>query len=119
MRLERKKDEEIAQRQGMTKKTLIQIVWLVISGIVAYFLINFLLESEEINFSYNTLYTQLFIPRAVPEWALLAGMIIVFVLVMQIFLVLGFVIASPEGRRKSGQPTLRSRNKDPFDDRGY
>ena len=116
MRIEKKKDAEIASRQGNTVRTIIQIVWLIISGVVAYFLITYMIASEEIGFSYNTLYNQLFIPRSVPKWALLAGMIIIFVLIMQVFLSLGFAIASPDGRRKTGQPTLYSRTKDPYDD---
>lgn len=119
MRLERKNEEEIARRKGMTLKTIIQVIWLGISGVVAYFLITYMLESEEINFSYGLLYQQLFIPRSVPTWALLAIMILIFVLVMQVFLALGFMIASPEGRRKTGTPSMHSRVKDPFDDRGY
>lgn len=115
MRLEKKKEEEIARRQGMTGKTLIQVVWLVLSGVVAYFLLTYMLTSEEINFSYNTIYGGLFIPTSVPRWVVLGGMILIFVLVMQMFLALGFAIASPEGRRKTGKPSLYSRNKDPFD----
>ncbi len=118
MRIQKKQEEEIARRKGMTGKTIIQIIWLGISGIVAYFLITFMMESEEFGFNYNTLYNQLYIPRTVPKWALLAVMIIIFVLIMQMFLAIGFAIASPEGRRKTGIPSLYSQNKDPFDD-GY
>ncbi|MCA9921779.1 MAG: hypothetical protein KC419_21845 [Anaerolineales bacterium] len=117
MRLEKKKEQEIARRQGMTGKTIIQIIWLVISAGVAYFLLTYMIESEEINFTYGTIYRALFIPTSVPRWVVLSGLIIIFVLFMQMFLALGFAIASPEGRRKTGKPTLYSRNKDPFDDR--
>jgi len=118
MRIQKKQEAAIARRKGMTGKTIVQIIWLAISTGVAYFLINFLMESEEFGFNYNTLYNQLFIPREIPKWVLLVVMIIIFVLVMQLFLALGFALASPEGRRKTGKPTLYSRNKDPFDD-GY
>ncbi|KAA3657027.1 MAG: hypothetical protein DWQ04_29350 [Chloroflexi bacterium] len=118
MRIQKKQDEEIARRKGMTTKTIIQVIWLGISGVVAYFLINFMIESEEVGFNYNTLYNQLFIPRTIPKWVLLGVMILIFVLVMQMFLALGFAFASPEGRRKTGKPSLYSQNKDPFDD-GY
>jgi hypothetical protein len=117
MRLEKKRDEEIAQRKGMTGKTLIQIVWLGLSGVVAYGLLTYMNNADEINFSYSRVYRVLAIPGSVPQWVVIGGMILIFVLVMQVFLSLGFVIASPEGRRKTGEGSLHSRNKDPFDDR--
>ncbi|HEX6386373.1 MAG TPA: hypothetical protein VF177_17005 [Anaerolineae bacterium] len=117
MRLEKKRDEELAERKGMTGKTIIQIVWLLISFVIAYFLSVYLFEQEVI--TYNMLYTQLAIPRDVPREALLGGLMLLIVMVMQMFLILGFVIASPEGRRRTGEPSLRSRKKDPFDDQWY
>ena len=119
MRLERKQDAEIARRKGSTRKTLIQIFWLGLNGVVAYLLINFLLVSDEVNFSYNRIYQMFFIPRSVPSWVLLTGMIIAFVLVMQIFLSLGFVFMSPEGRRKTGEGSLYSRNEEHSEERRY
>lgn len=119
MRLERKKEEEISKRRGLTVKTLIQVVWLLISGVVAYFLLTYLEQSDEVNFSYGMVYNIFNIPGSVPPWIVLGGMILIFVLIMQLFLSLGFIIASPEGRRRTGDPSLHSRNKDPFDDHGY
>ena len=115
MRLEKKQDEEIARRRGMTGTTVIQVVWFIISGVISYFLITFMLNSEEINFSYAMIYNTTGLPRSVPEEAVLAILIFIFIFIFQILLWLGFAIASPEGRRKTGEPTLYSRNKDPFD----
>lgn len=117
MRLEKKRDEELARRKGLTGKTIIQVIWLLISSVIAYFLSTFLFEQEVI--TYNMLYTQLAIPRDVPQVVVLGGLILLIVAVMQIFLILGFVLASPEGRRRSGEPSLHSRIKDPFDDQWY
>ncbi len=115
MRIEKKQDEEIARRQGMTGKTVIQVVWFLISGIISYFLVTFMLNSEEVNFSYGLIYNTTGLPRSVPEGAILAILILILIMVFQVFLWLGFALASPEGRRKTGQPSLYSRNKDPFD----
>lgn len=117
MRLERKQEEELAKRKGLAVRTTLQIIWLIISGIIAYFLINFMLNSEEVNFSYGMIYSTLSIPATIPQEAILAGLVLLVTLVLQVFLWLGFMIASPEGRRKTGDPSLISRNKDPFSDK--
>lgn len=117
MRLEKKHQEELAKRKGLTGKTIVQVIWLGLTGIGAYFFTEYLFAGEYI--TSNLFYTQLFIPRFIPEWGLKALLILGMVIVMQIFFSLGYVIASPEGRRRTGDATLYSRNKDPFDDRRY
>lgn len=119
MRIQKKQDAEIAKRKGSTVKTLIQVIWLGLNSVVAYFLITFLLNSDEVNFSYNRIYQVLLIPTSVPTWVLMMGMIIVFVLIMQIFLSFGFILMSPEGRRKTGDASLHSRNAEHSEERRY
>jgi hypothetical protein len=115
MRLEKKKDEEIAARQGMTGKTIIGFIWLAISAAIAYFLVQYLIDE---NFLKLSTFYQLGVPRAIPTWVFMGVLIIFIVIVMQMFLMFGFMIASPEGRRKTGDPSLHSHNKDPFNDDG-
>lgn len=114
MRLDKKKEEELARRKGSANKTLIQTVWLLISLAIAYVLTMYLFNQGTI--TADLLYRQ-GIPRSIPEWGLQLGVAILLTICMQIFLLLGFVFANPEGRRKLGEPTLVSRNKDAFDDR--
>ncbi len=114
MRLDRKKEEEVARRRGSASKTLIQMVWLLISLAIAYALTLYLFNQGTITADF--LYRQ-GIPRSIPEWGLQLGVTLLITIFMQMFLLLGFVIANPEGRRKLGEPTLVSRNKDVFDDR--
>jgi uncharacterized membrane protein YedE/YeeE len=114
MRLQKKKEEELAKRKGLTGKTIIQVIWLAISVAIAFFLTQFLFAGNYVNL--QMFYTQLFIPSAVPEWGVKAIMIFGIVVVMQIIFAMGFFIASPEGRRRTGDASLHSRNKDPFDD---
>lgn len=118
MRIEKKQDEEIARRKGMTIKTIVQIVYLLISAAISYYIINLLLTSDEVGLSYAAIYRATNLPRSVPEVVILVVLIFLLVLLFQIFLWLGFAIASPEGRRKTGVPSLHSRHKDPFD-QGY
>ena len=115
MRLEKKHAEEIAKRKGLTGKTLVQVVWLLVTGTLAYFFAGYLFDQGLV--STGLFYNQLYIPRAVPLWGLKLIMTLGMVIVMQIVFSFGYIIASPEGRRRTGDPTLKSRNKDPFDDR--
>jgi hypothetical protein len=114
MRLEKKNEEMLAKRKGLTGRTIVQIIWLLISFVAAYFVANFLIDEGVI--SYRRIYNELGLPRTVPEEAILFGIMFLIVFVMQFVFILGFMFADPEGRRKLGDPSMKSRNKDPFDD---
>ena len=115
MRLEKKHEEELAQRKGLTGKTIIQVIWLLITGGLAYLFVNYLFSQDIITAS--VFYNQLYIPRSVPELGLKLILVLGMVIIMQIVFSIGYIIASPEGRRRTGDATMYSRNKDPFDDR--
>ncbi|WP_420629555.1 hypothetical protein [Candidatus Leptofilum sp.] len=115
MRLEKKQEERLAQRKGLTGKTIIQVIWLLFTGTLAYFFVNYLFAEEILR--PGIFYNQLFIPRSVPEIGLKLIVVLGLVIVMQIVFSIGFIIASPEGRRRTGDASMYSRNKDPFDDR--
>lgn len=109
MLLDKKRKAELAKRKGSTGKTLIQTLWFFISIGVAFGLVWWLNSSG--TFPLRTLYSA-GIPRAVPEWAVMVGFIIVIAIVMQIFLLLGFLIGSPKGRARQGRATLESKTVD-------
>jgi len=115
MRLEKKHEEELAQRKGMTGRTIVATIWLLISIAVGYFLVTYLIEQKYL--SLNMFY-QWGVPRVVPDWIFLIALILIVVAIMQFFLMIGFMVGSPEGRRRTGEPSLYSRTKDPFDDQG-
>ena len=115
MRLEKKHEEELARRKGLTGKTIVQVIWLLFTGTLAYFFVTYLFNEGII--TAGMFYNQLFIPRSVPEIGLKLIVVLGLVIVMQIIFSLGYIIASPEGRRRTGDPSMYSRNKDPFDDR--
>ncbi|MCP4426291.1 MAG: hypothetical protein GY803_17505 [Chloroflexi bacterium] len=116
MRLEKKQEEELERRKGLTGRTIIQFTWLLISFAAAYFLVTYLFNEGYL--SYNQIYN-VGIPRKVPE-EIIAGVFMIFVVVaMQFFLFIGYAFANPEGRRRTGDPTLQSRTKDPYNDFGH
>jgi TRAP-type C4-dicarboxylate transport system permease small subunit len=114
MRLEKKRDSELAERKGLAVRTIIQTIWLVLSGIIAYVALDWIFSSEQL--TYDFFYTSLGIPRSVPEAVIMGVLIILIVLVMQFFLVMGYAIASPQGRQRTGDPSPYSSTYDPMQD---
>ncbi len=119
MRLEKKHDAELANRQGNAKRTIIQFIWLAISFVIAYFLCTLVIfNPDEGLLTYNEIYRALSISRAdIPEWVIMGVFMLIIVFAMQFFLFIGFFISSQEGRRRPGTPSLYSRNKDPLDNK--
>jgi hypothetical protein len=113
MRLDRRREEELARRKGLTTRTIVQGFWLLISAVATYFFVRFLMANDYL--SYAFLYNRLLVPRWIPEWALMLGLVLIGVIILQFFFLLAFAIVSPAGRAKSGTPTPYSRNPDPFD----
>ncbi|MCA9940201.1 MAG: hypothetical protein KC418_16280 [Anaerolineales bacterium] len=114
MRLEKVRERELAGRKGTTGRTVLQLTWLGICFVIAYFVSNWVF-AEGI-FTPQMAYAG-GLPRAVPEWVIQGGIMLLLVLVMQFFMVLGFLVATPLGRSRSGKATLRSWNPDPNDER--
>lgn len=115
MRLEQKRDEEINRRKGLTGRTIVMVIWLGISFVIAYFLTEYMVSEGYLDIN-NLMYNQIGLPRSIPEWG--AQLMIMFgiVIVFQIIFWLGFIWFTPEGRRRTGDATMTSRNKDPFGD---
>lgn len=115
MRLEKKKDDELAARKGMTGKTIITFIWLAISGVFAFFLIKYMFDTDILR--YSTFYN-IGIPTWIPQWVIMGALVFLVVAVMQTFLLFGFMLASPEGRRRTGDPTAYSRSGESNDQIG-
>lgn len=113
MLIEKRRDYELEQRRGLARRTFFQMIWLLISGVMAYFFVRYLMDSGVL--TYDMLYAQLAIPRSIPEWALLVVMIILLVVIMQFFFILGYFLFSPRGRTRVGKATLRSTAHDPLE----
>ncbi|MFQ5400808.1 MAG: hypothetical protein ACE5E7_14580 [Anaerolineae bacterium] len=117
MHLDKKREEELAERKGLAVKTIIQTIWLLITTGIAYFIIQ-LAETQGL-LSYPRIRALLTLPPQVENWEIMAALILVFVIIMQFVLFVGFAIASPEGRRRTGTPSLHSRRKAIYDEEHY
>ena len=115
MRLEQKREEEVSKRKGLTGRTIVMIIWLGISVAIAYFLTQYLQNEDMLNIN-NLMYNQIGLPRSVPEWGAQLLIIFAMVIVFQIIFWIGFIWFTPEGRRRTGDASMVSRNKDPFGD---
>lgn len=115
MRLDRVREHDMAKRKGSTLRTIVQTIWLLISFVVAYYVSQWLFAENLV--SYNFFYTQFAIPRSVPQWAILGALMLILVIVMQLFILIGFFIGTPRGRARSGEASAFSNNPDPFDNR--
>ena len=114
MRLEKQQDAVLAERKGLTGRTIIQFFSLLISAIIAYFIAVYMFDNGML--SVGKLKTAFsFIPFNIPDWTFLAGTMLAIVVIIQFFMSIGFAFGSPEGRRKTGKPSMHSRVKDPND----
>lgn len=114
MQLEKKNEQELAKRKGLTGRTIAQTIWLLLSAVVVYFIVQLLFEEQFL--SYGFFYSSLAVPPWVPEWLILAALVLIGVTIMQFFFILGYVIASPEGRAPTGKPTAQAQDPDPWGD---
>jgi hypothetical protein len=117
MRLEKKRQEELKKRAGLTGRTIAMVIWLILSFGIAYFLVEYLFAESYL--TEKMFYVDLSVPSSVPEMGLKFMAMFLIVVVMQIIFYVVFFLSSPEGRRRTGDASLQSRNKDPFDDGRY
>lgn len=111
MRLERKRDLELDRRKGLAIKTIVALIWFGLCFAAAYFLVNWLLESETI--TYGFFYSRFQIPRSVSQEFILIGLMFAIVFLIQFFVVIGYAFASPIGRLRPGKPSVETREPDP------
>jgi multisubunit Na+/H+ antiporter MnhB subunit len=113
MRLDAKHDRELARRKGLARRTILVVVWLAICFALAYLIANYLFDNEIL--SYSFFYNRLFIPPSVDQIFILIALMIVIVVIISFFVLIGYAIASPVGRRRPGTPSLHSADPDPDD----
>lgn len=113
MRLDDKHDRELARRKGLAGRTILIVVWLIICFALAFLISRYLFDNEILSYGY--FYTRLFVPFEVPETAILIALMLVIVIIINFFVLIGFALASPTGRRRPGTPSLHSSDPDPDD----
>lgn len=109
MLLEKKRKAEVAKRKGSTLKTIIQTVWFLLSAAGAAGLLWWLNSSGVYPLSE---FYGMGVPRVVPEWGIFVAAVILVVIAMQLFFLIGYLIASPEGRAKQGRASAYSKTTD-------
>jgi hypothetical protein len=114
MRIDRRRDQELARRKGFARRTVIQTIWLLLSAIATYFFVRYLMANDYL--TYELFYSRLSIPRWLPEWAIMLILILAGVVILQFFFFLAFALVSPQGRAQSGRATPYSRHNDSFDE---
>lgn len=113
MRIDMKHDAELAKRKGLTGRTIVATVWLIMGFVIAYFITNYLFNSELI--SPNFFYNHLFVPETIDEGFIRAGLMAIIVVAMQFFMLIGFAVASPTARARPGTPTPFAKDPDPYE----
>lgn len=113
MRIDKIQEMEAQKRKGSTGRTLVQVVWLALAIGISYAFIEFLFAQDHLTKA--MLYNRLLIPGNVPLWAVKAGIIFIMVVVIQFVVFMGYVLANPRGRNRSGKASAYSDNPDPFD----
>ena len=111
MRLDAQRERELAKRKGLAMRTILAVIWLAICFGLAYLLMQYLFDNELL--TYKFFYNRLFIPRTVSETAILIGSMLVIVVVVNFFVLIGYGLISPSGRRRPGTPSLYSEDPDP------
>jgi hypothetical protein len=116
MRLDAKRERELARRKGLALRTILAVIWLGLCFVAAYYLVNYLFEIEV--FTWGLFRLQLRIPYSVSDLAIQIGAMVVVVVAINFVVLVIFGLFSATGRRRPGTPSLYSAEPDP-DDRKY
>ncbi len=104
--------EEAPKREGMGlgMRAILQTIWFGITGTAAYFLVQYLVDERIINL--RSLYDA-GIPTSVPEEVFFWVFVVLLVAIMQFVRTFGFLLANPEGRKRTGggQPKKKVRKR--------
>ena len=123
MKLERKREEELAQRQGNTGRTVIMVIWLGIAGFASYYIANIIFTGGTL--TYDQARDAMVFPiigltaprvNAIPDLLIQGSCILLILIFMQTILFVGFALGNPAARRKSGQANAYSKYKREFGD---
>ena len=113
MWIDKKRQAETAKRKGLSARTAVVIVLLVLGFAAAWLLTSWLLSSGKM--SIDLFYNDLGIPRTVSQNTIQIVFTLIIVFALQFLAVLGFAMANPEARQRSGRPTAVAQNPDFFD----
>lgn len=113
MRIDMKREAELAKRQGFANRTLVSLAGMGATLVVALLLATVLFSLKIITPEF--FYEELVVPTAVSESVLRLTTTLILFVIMQLFLLMGYAILSPSARAKTGQPTVRAVDPDYYD----
>lgn len=112
MFIEKQREAELARRRGTARRVIVQVIWLIVWGVIAYFLTDYLFQAGYV--TADDIY-RAGVPREVPEELFFWATLLFIVVVSQIMLTIGFLLGSSRGRRRPGRASAYSDNPDPLD----
>lgn len=108
----RSQDEEPEYRRGRSwfGLFLLRVIWMIFLAFVSWNVTQWLLLDSEL-LTVETLYRGGF-PRTIPEEIIVYIVTATVFLLINIFIMIGYFIAQPSGRRRADRPTTFSRRPD-------
>ena len=110
MMLKQKREAEYRRERSRFLSFVLWSGWTIFIGFVAWFLTQWLLF-ESGAMTLETLYLGGF-PRSIPEEGLVYIVAGIVFIVINIFIMIGYFLALPSGRRRADRPTTYSRKPD-------
>lgn len=113
MRIEMKREAELAKRKGLANRTIIALAGMAVTLALAYFLTTVLFSMELITPAF--FYNEFSVPPEVGEGVLRLAVVFLFFCGFQLLMMMGFAIISPEARARPGKATFVAKDPDYFD----
>ena len=113
MWIDKKRQQESEKRKGLSVRTGVVVGVLVIGFVTVYLLTAWLFSSGTM--SIELFYNDLGIPRTISENTIHIALVLLIVFALQFLAVIGFAMANPEARKRSGQPSAVAQNPDFYD----
>jgi magnesium-transporting ATPase (P-type) len=117
MRIEMKHEAELKKRKGLTWKTLLSVLWLLVAFSASYLIAVWLFSEEYLSTAY--IYQNLLVPANISETVITLGTAFVIFLAIQFIVLILFAFASPKAKRRTGVPRADSDNPDPYEKSSY
>jgi hypothetical protein len=113
MRIEKKHEAELEQRKGLTKRTILASIWLIISFAISYLAAGWLMGGDILGLDF--FYQEIGIPETFSEVVLQIVVALVIFLLIQFVVLIGYAVASPKAKMRTGTPSTYSSEPDPYD----
>ena len=113
MRLDAKREQELARRKGLALRTILAVVWLAICFVLALLFMNWLFDNDVLDMGFFR--NQLLIPYTIDDTWIVLGLVVVLVVAINFVVLVVYGLFSPIGRRRPGTPSMYSADPDPDD----